>query len=93
MWGPWRWGSALFWLFAQCSVVVIQCWLLARQLNVSTLLNTVSAGGGALFIHTLTHSHSCSLCLLAAGTGLYELWKAGLYRNYHPDRLVDLVAR
>jgi histone acetyltransferase (RNA polymerase elongator complex component) len=28
-----------------------------------------------------------------AGTGLYELWKAGLYRNYHPDRLVDLVAR
>jgi hypothetical protein len=27
------------------------------------------------------------------GTGLYELWKAGLYRNYHPDRLVDLVAR
>lgn len=31
--------------------------------------------------------------LLFAGTGLYELWKAGLYRNYHPDRLVDLVAR
>lgn len=28
-----------------------------------------------------------------AGTGLYELWKAGLYRNYHPDKLVDLVAR
>jgi len=29
----------------------------------------------------------------AAGTGLYELWKHGLYRNYHPDKLVDLVAR
>ncbi len=27
------------------------------------------------------------------GTGLYELWKRGLYRNYHPDKLVDLVAR
>ncbi|KAI8467279.1 MAG: hypothetical protein J3K34DRAFT_431198 [Monoraphidium minutum] len=31
--------------------------------------------------------------LVIRGTGLYELWKAGLYRNYHPDRLVDLVAR
>lgn len=28
-----------------------------------------------------------------AGTGLYELWKKGLYRNYPPDKLVDLVAR
>lgn len=28
-----------------------------------------------------------------AGTGLYELWKRGAYTNYHPDRLVDLVAR
>ena len=27
------------------------------------------------------------------GTGLYELWKRGLYRNYAPDKLVDLVAR
>ena len=27
------------------------------------------------------------------GTGLYELWKRGLYKNYHPDKLVDLVAR
>jgi elongator complex protein 3 len=27
------------------------------------------------------------------GTGLYELWKRGLYRNYPPDKLVDLVAR
>lgn len=27
------------------------------------------------------------------GTGLYELWKKGLYRNYDPVRLVDLVAR
>lgn len=32
-------------------------------------------------------------CRAAAGTGLYELWKAGLYRNYHPDKLIDLVAR
>ncbi|WIA11090.1 hypothetical protein OEZ85_011236 [Tetradesmus obliquus] len=31
--------------------------------------------------------------LVIRGTGLYELWKAGLYRNYHPDKLVDLVAR
>jgi histone acetyltransferase (RNA polymerase elongator complex component) len=29
----------------------------------------------------------------SAGTGLYELWKRGLYRNYPPDKLVDLVAR
>lgn len=28
-----------------------------------------------------------------AGTGLYELWKRGLYRNYAADKLVDLVAR
>lgn len=27
------------------------------------------------------------------GTGLYELWKAGLYRNYAPSFLVDLVRR
>ncbi|GBF89225.1 elongator complex 3 [Raphidocelis subcapitata] len=31
--------------------------------------------------------------LVIRGTGLYELWKAGAYRNYSPDRLVDLVAR
>mmetsp|Transcript_14236 Transcript_14236/g.38587 ORF Transcript_14236/g.38587 Transcript_14236/m.38587 type:complete len:586 (-) Transcript_14236:641-2398(-) len=31
--------------------------------------------------------------LVIRGTGLYELWKHGLYRNYHPDKLVDLVAR
>lgn len=31
--------------------------------------------------------------LVIRGTGLYELWKAGMYKNYHPDRLVDLVAR
>ncbi|GAX72976.1 hypothetical protein CEUSTIGMA_g429.t1 [Chlamydomonas eustigma] len=31
--------------------------------------------------------------LVIRGTGLYELWKRGLYRNYHPDKLVDLVAR
>jgi elongator complex protein 3 len=27
------------------------------------------------------------------GTGLYELWRTGAYRNYPPDQLVDLCAR
>ena len=31
--------------------------------------------------------------LVIRGTGLYELWKAGLYRNYEPVQLIDLVAR
>ena len=31
--------------------------------------------------------------LVIRGTGLYELWKHGLYRNYNPRLLVDLVAR
>ncbi|KAL6758970.1 hypothetical protein V8C86DRAFT_2585635 [Haematococcus lacustris] len=31
--------------------------------------------------------------LVIRGTGLYELWKRGMYRNYPPDKLVDLVAR
>ncbi|KAI3428707.1 hypothetical protein D9Q98_007531 [Chlorella vulgaris] len=31
--------------------------------------------------------------LVIRGTGLYELWKRGLYKNYAPDKLVDLVAR
>jgi len=31
--------------------------------------------------------------LVIRGTGLYELWKKGLYKNYHPEKLVDLVAR
>ena len=31
--------------------------------------------------------------LVIRGTGLYELWKKGLYRNYDPGTLVDLVAR
>lgn len=31
--------------------------------------------------------------LVIRGTGLYELWKKGLYRNYAPERLVDLIAR
>lgn len=30
--------------------------------------------------------------LVIRGTGLYELWKAGAYRNYAPDLLIDLVA-
>eukprot|EP01113_Clastostelium_recurvatum_P036025 TRINITY_DN5082_c0_g1_i4.p1 TRINITY_DN5082_c0_g1~~TRINITY_DN5082_c0_g1_i4.p1 ORF type:complete len:456 (-),score=61.54 TRINITY_DN5082_c0_g1_i4:13-1380(-) len=31
--------------------------------------------------------------LVIRGTGLYELWKTGKYRNYHPDALIDLIAR
>eukprot|EP01088_Endostelium_zonatum_P016036 TRINITY_DN4163_c0_g1_i1.p1 TRINITY_DN4163_c0_g1~~TRINITY_DN4163_c0_g1_i1.p1 ORF type:complete len:580 (-),score=127.60 TRINITY_DN4163_c0_g1_i1:91-1830(-) len=31
--------------------------------------------------------------LVIRGTGLYELWKTGAYKNYHPDTLVDLVAK
>ena len=30
--------------------------------------------------------------LVIRGTGLYELWKAGLYRNYDPSELVELIA-
>eukprot|EP00668_Euglena_longa_P014564 GGOE01018554.1.p1 GENE.GGOE01018554.1~~GGOE01018554.1.p1 ORF type:complete len:564 (+),score=172.87 GGOE01018554.1:89-1780(+) len=30
--------------------------------------------------------------LVIRGTGLYELWKAGMYRNYDPSELVDLTA-
>lgn len=29
--------------------------------------------------------------LVIRGTGLYELWRKGLYRNYQPSRLIDLV--
>lgn len=31
--------------------------------------------------------------LVIRGTGLYELWKNGLYKNYSPPELIDLVAR
>ncbi|KAJ2491301.1 Elongator subunit [Coemansia sp. RSA 2050] len=31
--------------------------------------------------------------LVIRGTGLYELWRTGRYRNYTPSALVDLVAR
>ncbi|XWS37154.1 hypothetical protein CRYUN_Cryun19dG0018600 [Craigia yunnanensis] len=31
--------------------------------------------------------------LVIRGTGLYELWKTGRYRNYAPEQLVDIVAR
>jgi elongator complex protein 3 len=31
--------------------------------------------------------------LVIRGTGLYELWKTGSYKNYTPDELVDLVAK
>lgn len=31
--------------------------------------------------------------LVIRGTGLYELWQSGRYRNYSPDELVDLVAK
>jgi elongator complex protein 3 len=31
--------------------------------------------------------------LVIRGTGLYELWRTGAYKNYTPDQLVDLTAR
>ncbi|KAH9614042.1 hypothetical protein KSS87_004278 [Heliosperma pusillum] len=31
--------------------------------------------------------------LVIRGTGLYELWKTGRYRNYPPEQLVDIIAR
>lgn len=31
--------------------------------------------------------------LVLRGTGLYELWKTGMYKNYTPDELVDVVAQ
>ncbi|EGG22702.1 elongation protein 3 [Cavenderia fasciculata] len=31
--------------------------------------------------------------LVIRGTGLYELWKTGTYKNYAPDALVDLIAK
>jgi elongator complex protein 3 len=31
--------------------------------------------------------------LVIRGTGLYELWKKGLYKSYPPEHLVDLIAR
>ena len=31
--------------------------------------------------------------LVIRGTGLYEMWKQGQYRNYHPDHLVEIIAK
>lgn len=31
--------------------------------------------------------------LVIRGTGLYELWKQGKYRNYHPSFLIELIAK
>lgn len=31
--------------------------------------------------------------LVIRGTGLYELWKNGKYKNYHPSDLVEIVAK
>ena len=31
--------------------------------------------------------------LVIRGTGLYELWRTGRYKNYSPQALVDLVAK
>jgi len=31
--------------------------------------------------------------LVIRGTGLYELWKTGHYRNYTPEELVDVIAQ
>jgi elongator complex protein 3 len=40
-------------------------------------------------------SDGCKLypCLVIRGTGLYELWRTGRYKNYTPDELVELTAR
>ena len=50
--------------------------------------------------HSLTLTHSPNQpglkiypTLVIRGTGLYELWKTGRYKNYTPDELVDLVAK
>ena len=31
--------------------------------------------------------------LVIRGTGLYELWKKGKYKNYTPEELVDVIAQ
>ena len=31
--------------------------------------------------------------LVIRGTGLYELYKTGAYKNYSPERLIELLAR
>jgi elongator complex protein 3 len=31
--------------------------------------------------------------LVIRGTGLYELWKNGKYKNYTPEELVDVIAQ
>jgi len=31
--------------------------------------------------------------LVIRGTGLYELWRSGKYKNYHPDALVEIIAK
>jgi len=31
--------------------------------------------------------------LVIRGTGLYELWRTGKYRNYSPDGLVEIIAK
>lgn len=31
--------------------------------------------------------------MVIRGTGLYELWKKEKYRNYHPSKLVEIVAQ
>lgn len=31
--------------------------------------------------------------LVIRGTGLYEMWKNGQYRNYNPDHLVEIIAK
>mmetsp|Transcript_127282 Transcript_127282/g.189744 ORF Transcript_127282/g.189744 Transcript_127282/m.189744 type:complete len:197 (-) Transcript_127282:550-1140(-) len=31
--------------------------------------------------------------LVIRGTGLYELWRSGKFRSYHPDDLVEIIAK
>lgn len=75
-----RWPNTLgFWLFV--------CRLRVQHISLVTSLLSL------VYVPYSATQNSVSHTPRYAGTGLYELWKAGLYRNYHPDRLVDLVAR
>ena len=42
--------------------------------------------------HCITAMCRCDVQVIR-GTGLYELWSTGAYRNYPPHQLVDLIAR
>jgi histone acetyltransferase (RNA polymerase elongator complex component) len=43
-------------------------------------------------MNSLVVSVKC-IILQYVGTGLYELWKTGNYKNYTPEELVDVIAQ